>query len=62
MVDLTRRSPERIGEYLAEALRLLAAGRIRSRVTQILHLAEAAKAHQLLETGAGRGKILLSLT
>ncbi|MGW0190116.1 quinone oxidoreductase family protein [Streptomyces sp. NPDC003362] len=60
--DVARRSPERIGEHLAEALRLLAAGRIRSGVTQILPLAEAAKAHQLLETGAGRGKMLLSLT
>ncbi|MGQ4388818.1 quinone oxidoreductase family protein [Streptomyces sp. SAS_270] len=60
--DLARRAPERIGEYLAEALRLLAAGRIRSGVTQTLPLAEAAKAHQLLETGSGQGKILLSIT
>ncbi|MEU1669442.1 zinc-binding dehydrogenase [Streptomyces sparsogenes] len=60
--DLARRSPERIGEYLAEALRLLAAGRIRPGVTETLPLAEAAKAHQLLETGTGRGKIILSLT
>ncbi|GGS90051.1 quinone oxidoreductase family protein [Streptomyces cinerochromogenes] len=60
--DLARRAPERIGEYLAEALGLLATGRIRAGVTQTLPLAEAAKAHQLLETGTGRGKILLSLT
>lgn len=58
--DLARRSPERIGGYLAQALRMLAAGRIRSGVTQILPLAEAAEAHRLLETGTGRGKILLS--
>ncbi|WP_328906079.1 zinc-binding dehydrogenase [Streptomyces sp. NBC_00234] len=59
--DLARRAPEQIGEYLAEALRLLAAGRIRAGVTETLPLAEAAKAHQLLETGTGRGKFLLSL-
>lgn len=59
--DLARRAPERIGDYLAEALRLLAAGQIRSGVTEILPLDEAAKAHELLETGAGRGKILLAL-
>ncbi|MER5197285.1 quinone oxidoreductase family protein [Streptomyces sp. NPDC002755] len=59
--DVARRAPERIGEYLAEALQLLAAGRIRPGVTEILPLAEAAKAHRLLETGAGRGKFLLSL-
>ncbi|MFD0332086.1 zinc-binding dehydrogenase [Streptacidiphilus monticola] len=39
---------------------MLAAGRIRSGVTRILPLAEAAKAHQLLETGEARGKLLLS--
>lgn len=60
--DLARRAPERIGAYLAEALRLLAAGRIRPGVTRTLPLAEAAKAHELLETGTGRGKVLLSLT
>ncbi|GGW12275.1 hypothetical protein GCM10018980_03630 [Streptomyces capoamus] len=59
--DLARRSPERIGAYLAEALHLLAAGRIRSGVTRILPLAEAATAHQLLETGTGRGKGFLSV-
>ncbi|SFG46962.1 hypothetical protein [Streptomyces mirabilis] len=45
-----------------EALRLLAAGRIRPGVTQTLSLAEAAKARHLLETGTGQNKILLSLT
>ncbi|MEU1519816.1 zinc-binding dehydrogenase [Streptomyces sp. NPDC005811] len=59
--DLARRAPDRIGAYLDEALRLLAAGRISAGVTQTLPLAEAAKAHELLETGTGRGKILLSL-
>lgn len=60
--DVARRSPERIGDDLDEALRLLAAGRIRSGVTETLPLVEAAKAHRLLETEAGRGKLLLSLT
>ncbi|MFI5878835.1 zinc-binding dehydrogenase [Streptomyces sp. NPDC051554] len=55
----SRRAPERIGEYLAEALRMLAAGRIPPGVTQPLPLAEASKAHHLLETGTDRGKILL---
>ncbi|MFE2601775.1 zinc-binding dehydrogenase [Streptomyces mirabilis] len=43
-------------------VRLLAAGRIRPGATRTLPLAEAAKAHHLLETGTGRGKVLLSLT
>ncbi|MGW2780337.1 quinone oxidoreductase family protein [Streptomyces populi] len=59
--DLARRAPERIGEHLAEALRLLVAGRVRAGVTRTLPLEDAAKAHQFLETGTGRGKFLLSL-
>jgi NADPH:quinone reductase-like Zn-dependent oxidoreductase len=58
--DLARRRPERIGDYLSQALRLLAAGRIRANVTEILPLADAAKAHELLETGSACGKILLT--
>ncbi|MFF5303278.1 zinc-binding dehydrogenase [Streptomyces sp. NPDC013161] len=50
-----------MGEYLVEALRVLAAaGGIRPGVAQALPLAEESKAHHLLETGTGRGKILLS--
>ncbi|MCZ4125883.1 quinone oxidoreductase family protein [Streptomyces sp. H39-S7] len=60
--DLARRAPERIGAYLAEALRLVAAGGVDAGVTRILPLAEAATAHELLETGNGHGKIVLSLT
>ncbi|MET7727101.1 zinc-binding dehydrogenase [Streptomyces mirabilis] len=37
--DLARRAPGRIGDYLGEALRLLAAGRIRPGVTRTLPLA-----------------------
>ncbi len=58
--DLARRRPERIGEYLSQALRMLAAGRIRANVTEVLPLADAAKAHELLESGASHGKILLT--
>ncbi|MFC7830887.1 zinc-binding alcohol dehydrogenase family protein [Streptomyces sp. NPDC057375] len=60
--DVARRAPERVGEYLGKALRFLASGRVQAGVTQILPLAEATKAHELLETGAGQGKLVLSLT
>ncbi|MFG2376862.1 zinc-binding dehydrogenase [Streptomyces sp. NPDC048504] len=49
-----------MGEYFAEAPRMLAAGRIPPGLTRTLPLAEASKAHHLQETGTGRGKILLS--
>lgn len=39
--------------------RLLAAGKLRARIGATLHLAEAAKAHQLLESGHVRGRIVL---
>ncbi|MFK0192597.1 zinc-binding dehydrogenase [Kitasatospora sp. NPDC090308] len=59
--DLARRSPHRIGDHLTEALRLLATGRIDPGITETLPLAEAAKARRLLETGTGKGKLLLAL-
>jgi NADPH:quinone reductase-like Zn-dependent oxidoreductase len=58
--DLARRRPDRIGDYLSQALRMLAAGQVSANVTEILPLADAAKAHELLETGSGCGKILLA--
>ncbi|MEV8630585.1 zinc-binding dehydrogenase [Streptosporangium sp. NPDC051023] len=60
--DLARRAPELIGRYLREGLERVAAGTLRSNVTVIHPLAEAATVHELVESGAGRGKILLSLT
>jgi NADPH:quinone reductase len=49
------------GPRLRRLAALLADG-LRSEVSEVLPLAEAAKAHQLLEGGATRGKILLDLT
>lgn len=39
--------------------RLLAAGKLRARIGATLRLAEAAKAHQMLESGQARGRIVL---
>jgi NADPH:quinone reductase len=47
-----------------EALRILAtelaAGRLRTRVAEVLDLAEAARSHRLVEAGGLRGKIVLT--
>jgi NADPH:quinone reductase len=47
------------GGRLAELSALAQAGRLTPRVAQTIPLAEAAKAHQLLETGGQRGRIVL---
>ncbi|RAJ31200.1 zinc-binding alcohol dehydrogenase family protein [Kitasatospora sp. SolWspMP-SS2h] len=60
-VDLAHRSPHPIGGHLTGALRLLATGRIEPGITEALPPAEAAEAHRLLETGTGKGKLLLAL-
>jgi NADPH2:quinone reductase len=48
----------------AEALRALAGelaeGRLRTRIAEVLPLAEAARAHQLNEAGGLRGKVVLA--
>jgi NADPH:quinone reductase-like Zn-dependent oxidoreductase len=44
---------------LAELLDLLAAGRIRPVVAERIPLAEAARAHELLERGGYAGKVVL---
>lgn len=47
-------------EAAAQAInRLLAAGKLRARIGATLHLADAAKAHQMLESGHVRGRIVL---
>jgi NADPH:quinone reductase-like Zn-dependent oxidoreductase len=50
-------TPDR--ERLAALVGLLAEGRLRTRVAATLPLAEAARAHQLVEAGGLRGKIVL---
>jgi NADPH:quinone reductase-like Zn-dependent oxidoreductase len=46
-------------ETLAELLELLAAGRIKPMVAERIPLAEAARAHELLERGGYAGKVVL---
>lgn len=48
-------------EMLSEIGKLIDAGKIKPLVSQVLPLAEAAKAHQQIETGHTRGKIVLKV-
>lgn len=48
-------------EQLAEIARLIDAGTIKPYVEQVFPLAEASKAHEAIETGRTRGKIVLSV-
>jgi NADPH:quinone reductase-like Zn-dependent oxidoreductase len=47
------------GEMLGELAQLIDARKVKPVVSQVLPLAEAAKAHQAIETGHTRGKIVL---
>jgi NADPH:quinone reductase-like Zn-dependent oxidoreductase len=48
------------GPQLAELLRQMAAGSLRTRINEVRPLAEAADAHRKLEAGGFRGKIVLT--
>ena len=48
-------------EMLGEIGKLIEAGKVKPVVSQVLPLAEAAKAHQQIETGHTRGKIVLKV-
>jgi NADPH:quinone reductase-like Zn-dependent oxidoreductase len=58
--SLEKAHPEAYREDLSQVFDLLAAGRIAPLVASTLPLEEAAKAHQLLESAAARGKIVLT--
>jgi NADPH2:quinone reductase len=45
---------------LAELTRLVASGRLRTRIAQTLDLGDAAEAHRLVERGGLRGKVVLT--
>ena len=47
---------------LAEVVALIAAGKLKACVEQVLPLSDFAKAHQMSETGHARGKTVLTLT
>ena len=47
---------------LAEIVALVAAGKLKASVEQVLPLSDFAKAHQMSETGHARGKTVLTLT
>jgi NADPH:quinone reductase-like Zn-dependent oxidoreductase len=59
--ELSRFSATVTAERLAEAARLIDAGRVRVEIAARFPLEEAARAHELVETGHTRGKIVLAL-
>ncbi|GDY31100.1 NADPH:quinone reductase [Gandjariella thermophila] len=56
---LSHRTVDELAWAAGEVNRLLAAGRLATRVARVLPLAEAAAAHHLVETGAAHGKVVL---
>jgi NADPH:quinone reductase-like Zn-dependent oxidoreductase len=58
--SLEKRQPDAYRDDLSHVIRLLASGQIRPVVAETLPLAQAAKAHELLESSAVRGKIVLT--
>ncbi len=59
--DLARRAPGTVRSHALAALSLLTSGAIRIDVTSELPLAEAARAHEVLQAGANLGKTLLAV-
>jgi NADPH2:quinone reductase len=55
------RDPETVRASWAEAVELVAAGSIRIDVSETLPLADAAQAHELLESGETVGKLVLAV-
>lgn len=60
--DLARRDPALVRGHALAALSLLASGAIRVDITAELSLAAAFQAHEALQAGTNRGKVLLALT
>jgi len=52
----------RMGEELGQLLELMAAGKLKPPATQVFELEQVKQAHQKLETGHVRGKLLLRLS
>jgi NADPH2:quinone reductase len=59
--ELTLKDIERLPHHLIGLADLWAAGKIRIPQLQILPLEEASQAHQMLEAGHTRGKIVLAI-
>lgn len=53
------KNPARLG--LDQTVALLAAGKVKPIVDRVLPLAEAAKAHEYMETHHARGKVILKV-
>lgn len=49
-------------EHLRTIVRLIGEGHLRPTVQRVFPLAEAAQAHELCQTGHGRGRIVLHIT
>lgn len=59
--ELAIRAPEAVRRQSLAALELVADGRIEPEIAEVLPLAEAARAHQRLESGDVLGKLLLAV-
>ncbi|MFE8015804.1 zinc-binding alcohol dehydrogenase family protein [Streptomyces antibioticus] len=57
--DLSRRDPELLRRHALAALALAASGAVRIDITAEYELADASRAHRLLEAGANTGKAVL---
>ncbi|MGW2820344.1 quinone oxidoreductase family protein [Streptomyces sp. NPDC001443] len=57
--DLSRRAPETLRRHALAALGLVASGAVRIDITAEYDLADAAKAHEVLESGENMGKAVL---
>jgi len=62
ITDLRENHPKWFKEDLSKLFQLLANGEIEPRIWKVMPLAEAVQAHQLLETGKVRGKIVLKIS
>lgn len=58
-VTTRKTRPEWFSETAEEVIRLMVTGKINMQVSHVLNLEEAAKAHELMESGAVTGKIVL---
>ena len=60
-VTTRKMRPEWFGQTAKEVIKLMETGKIDMKVSQVLDIRDASKAHELLETGAVTGTIILRI-